>query len=184
MVKKPMKELTCAKCGLTIKQSGWTMHWKNVQKVCRPNARKVLVEGELPTKPQWLESNYKAPMVSDQVDEYSLNKFLPQILKCIETGEKIPWHFRDFTYKLLEANVIKKDQLKDGKPFSARNKVKQREKDNYQTKTYHPDSLFNKKNVCKFMKTVIPEPLEEIKIKGIVFTPIKFIPRVPKTANE
>ena len=160
------------------------MHWKIVHKVRRPNDRKVLVEGELPTKPQWLESNDKALMVSDQVDEYSLNKFLPQILKCIETGEKIPWHFRDFTYKLLEANVIKKDQLKDGKPFSARNKVKQREKDNYQTKTYHPDNLFVKKGYGKFMKTVIPEPLEEISLKGIVHKPIKFIPKAPKTANE
>ena len=139
MVKKPIREFKCAKCGLTIKQSGWTMHWKNVHKVRRPNARKELVEGELPTKPQWLESNDKHPMVKESVHENSLNKFLPEILECIENGTKIPWHFRDYTYKLLEANMIKKDQLEDGKPFSARNIVRQREKDNYQTKTWHID---------------------------------------------
>ena len=123
-------------------------------------------------------------MVSDLVDEYSLKKFLPKILKCIEDGDKIPWHFRDYTYKLLEANVIKTDQLKEGKAFSTRNIVRQREKDNYQDKPWYADNLFKKKNVCKFMKTVIPEPLEEISLKGIVHNPLKFIPKVPKTANE
>ena len=66
-----MKELKCGKCGLTIKQSAWTNHWKNVHKVRRPNARKELGEDELPTNPHWLESNDTEPMVSDLVNDIS-----------------------------------------------------------------------------------------------------------------
>ena len=109
MVKKSMNVLVCAKCGLTIKQSGWTNHWKNVHKIDRRNARKVLDEYDFPTNPQWLESDDTLPMVSELVNETSKNFYLPGILKCIYYEKKIPWHLRDYTFKLLTANVIMND---------------------------------------------------------------------------
>ena len=160
MVKKPKKELKCGKCGLTIKQSAWTLHWQNVHKIYRRNARKVLGEDQWPTNPQWLESDDKFPMVSVLVNDTTKNVYLPVILKCLLTKDKkIPWHLRDYTYKLLAANEIETNWLDWGKITGTRNKVSQREKDNYQDKPWFSDPSFIKKGYGKFMKAVIPTPL-------------------------
>ena len=131
MVKKPMKVLVCAKCGLPIKQSGWTNHWKNVHKIDRRNARKVLGDDEFPTNPQWLDSDDKLPMVNELVNETSKKIYLDGILDCMKEEKKIPWHLRDYTFRLLKAEVIEAYWLDWGKVKGTSNVVRQREKDDY-----------------------------------------------------
>ena len=59
--------------------------------------------------PQWLDGVDKEPMfdfeVSDKCNEY----VLPIIEKCIYNNDKIPWHFRDYTFKLLNTGFIQAD---------------------------------------------------------------------------
>ena len=59
--------------------------------------------------PQWLEGNDKQRMfeyeVSDKANEY----VLPIIKKCIDNNDKIPWHFRDYSFKLLNKGFMQAD---------------------------------------------------------------------------
>ena len=126
-----MKVLICAKCGVPIKQSDWTNHWKRVHKIHRRNARKVLGEYEFPTNPQWLDSDDKLPMVNELVNETSLEIYLQVILDYMKEDKKIPWHLRDYTFRLLAAEVFPPNWLDWGKAYGARNIVRQREKDDY-----------------------------------------------------
>ena len=70
-------------------------------------------------------------MVSVLVNDTTKKVYLPEILKYLSKDKKIPWHLRDFTYKLLAANEIEADWLDWGKVTGTRNKVSLIEKENY-----------------------------------------------------
>ena len=90
--------LACAICGNQVKRRRWSMHWERAHGIKRYPARKEFRDAEMPTNPYWLASDDGGAMV--EYDE-SLVK-LPEILKLIYTDRKIPFHYRDYTFKLIK----------------------------------------------------------------------------------
>ena len=80
------------------------MHWERVHGITRPNAKKELKVNEVPTNPYWLaSSDGNHTMIPADVDK---SLVLPVILEHLGREEKIPWHYRDCTFKLYKEGLI------------------------------------------------------------------------------
>ena len=85
------------------------MHWERVHGITRTNAKKELKDGEVPTNPYWLKSgDGNARMIPADVDK---SLVLPVIFDHLEREEKIPWHYRDCTFKLYKEGHIDSNAL-------------------------------------------------------------------------
>ena len=74
------------------------MHWERAHRITCYPGRKELKDGEVPTNPYWLASDDGRAMI---VSDKSLAQ-LPTIVDHLQRGDKIPWHYRDCTFKLYK----------------------------------------------------------------------------------
>ena len=142
--------LVCALCANKVKRIRWSMHWKRSHGITSFHARKELKDGEDPTNPYWLAGELDGQsMIEADVDEHSLGALLPIIRQHIQGGGKIPWEYRDFTFKLIKAGHILWNDLKWGLPMRRNAMVTERERDFKSKRTFHPPGSNHKKGLGK-----------------------------------
>ena len=119
-------KLFCAICGKDVKRRRWSMHWKRAHGITHYPGRKELKDGEVPTNPYWLAPDDGTLMIT--FDE-SLAQ-LPTILTLIALGDKIPWHYSDYTFKLYKKGYLEREALDWGADL--RRMIRKRERDSKQ----------------------------------------------------